>query len=50
MQIEKSDIVGLTDPECRDYKRLKGKRDVGDSMKPDELQYYKDLKNKIKRA
>jgi len=39
----------LTPPECKDYKRLKAKRDKGDKMTPEELARYRELKDKIKK-
>lgn len=44
-----SDIPPLDDVECHDFKQLKGKRDRGDQMSPDELGRYRDLKDKIKK-
>lgn len=46
---EVSDIPPLTPPECKEYKRLKGKRDRGDAMSPAEMARYKELKDKIKK-
>ena len=45
-----SDILGLNPPECREWKRLNGKRQSGDKMTPEELQRYRFLKDKIKKA
>ena len=45
-----SDILGLTPPECREWRRVKGLRDNGDKMTPDQVQRYKFLKAKIRRA
>ena len=48
--IPESDILGLTAPECKEYKQLKARRDKGDQMDPEDIKRYKDLKDKIKRA
>lgn len=48
-ELEPSDIPGLTDAECRDWKLLKPKRDRGQAMTPEELARYRDLKDKLKR-
>ena len=45
-----SDILGLTPPECREWKRLKGYRENGEKMTPEQLQRYRFLKDKIRKA